>query len=107
MKKNSAHMYHVTLPVNKGPDTRLDKGAHDRNHGYLFVFYIVSKSTVTWRLKKKNNLYPWNRNFKKQKVREKEKANMDARKKVGYVVEVHCRLNFTRCTYSSWRLQLV
>lgn len=53
MKKNSAHMYHVTLPVNKGPDTRLDKGAHDRNHGYLFVFYIVSKSTVTWRLKKK------------------------------------------------------
>lgn len=45
-------MYHVTLPVNKGPDTRLDKGAHDRNHGYLFVFYIVSKSTVTWRLKK-------------------------------------------------------
>lgn len=46
-------MYHVTLPVNKGPYTRLDKGAHDRNHGYLFVFYIVSKSTVTWRLKKK------------------------------------------------------
>lgn len=45
-------MYHVTLPVNKGPYTRLDKGAHDRNHGYLFVFYIVSKSTVTWRLKK-------------------------------------------------------
>lgn len=37
----------------------------------------------------------------------KEKAIMDARKKVGHVVEVHSRVNFTRCTYSSWRLQLV